>query len=100
MLWELTRSEYALILFQLKEKIIPTFEKYHGAGYKALIIVDNSQGHLAYTTNTLLTSRMNLRPGGKQARLRDGWYLKDNQKVIQAMVLPPITQNIQTSQRE
>lgn len=86
---ELTRSEYALIRFQLKEKIIPTFEKYHGAGYKALIIVDNSQGHSAYATNTLLTSRMNLRPGGKQAGLRDGWYLKDNQKVIQAMVFPP-----------
>ncbi|KDQ25265.1 hypothetical protein PLEOSDRAFT_1077894 [Pleurotus ostreatus PC15] len=77
-----------LFVKQLKEKIIPTFEKYHGAGYKALIIVDNSQGHSAYATDALLTSRMNLQPGGKQARLCDGWYLKDNQKVIQAMVFP------------
>ncbi|KAF9493177.1 hypothetical protein BDN71DRAFT_1483547 [Pleurotus eryngii] len=78
-----------LFVKQLKEKIILTFKKYHGAGYKALIIVDNSQGHLAYATDTLLTSRMNLQPDGKQAQLRDEWYLKNNQKVIQAMVFPP-----------
>jgi len=32
---------------QLKEKIIPTFETLHGAGYQALFLIDNSQGHAA-----------------------------------------------------
>ena len=31
---------------------------------------------------------MNLRPGGKQARMRDGWFLRDNQKVTQPMIFP------------
>jgi len=32
---------------KLCEKIIPAFEAVHGAGYQALIMVDNSQGHCA-----------------------------------------------------
>jgi hypothetical protein len=32
---------------------------------------------------------MNLRPSGKQARLKDGWYLRDdNVKIIQPMIFP------------
>ena len=73
-------------MFQLVEKIIPAFERAHGPGYQALIMVDNSQGHSAYSKDALLTSRMNLRPGGKQARLRDGWYMKNGKKIIQPMV--------------
>ncbi|KAH9913736.1 uncharacterized protein B0H18DRAFT_1087984 [Fomitopsis serialis] len=61
-----------LFVKQLKEKIIPTFERQHGAGHRMLLIVDNSQGHSAYAVDALLTSRMNLREGGKQAHLRDG----------------------------
>jgi hypothetical protein len=76
-------------LFQLVEKIIPAFERAHGPGYQALIMVDNSQGHSAYAVDALLTSRMNLRPGGKQARLRDGWYLQDGHIVTQQMIFPP-----------
>ena len=71
---------------QLQEKIIPAFEATHGPGYQALFPVDNSQGHSAYSTDALLASRMNLRPGGKQSRMRDGWFTRDNQKVIQSMV--------------
>lgn len=53
-------------------------------------MVDNSQGHSAYAKDALLTSRMNLRPGGKQASMRDGWYLRsDKTRVSQAMVFPP-----------
>ena len=32
---------------------------------------------------------MNLRPGGKQARMRDGWYMVDGQKITQPMIFPP-----------
>jgi hypothetical protein len=47
--------------------------------------VDNSQGHSAYSVDALLTSRMNLRPGGKQAKMRNGWYIRDGQQVTQLM---------------
>ncbi|KIL55377.1 hypothetical protein M378DRAFT_90974 [Amanita muscaria Koide BX008] len=77
-----------LFVKQLIEKIIPAFEKAHGPGYQALIMVDNSQGHSAYATDALLTSRMNLRPGGKQARLRDGSFMCGDQKVTQPMNFP------------
>lgn len=52
-------------------------------------MVDNSQGHSAYAEDALLTSRMNLRPGGKQASLRDGWYMQNRCKVSQPMNFPP-----------
>ncbi|KAJ3858435.1 hypothetical protein EV359DRAFT_69018 [Lentinula novae-zelandiae] len=73
----------------LKEKIIPVFEEVHGPGYQALIMVDNSQGHSAYAEDALLTSRMNVGSGGKQARLRNGWYLNSSgTRVSQSMVFP------------
>ena len=74
-----------LIEIQLQERIIPAFENAHGPEYQALIMVDNSQGHSAYAEDALLTSRMNMRPGGKQASLRDGWYMKDGEKISQLM---------------
>ena len=73
---------------QLVEKIIPAFERAHGPGYQALIIIDNSQGHSAYAVDALLTSQMNLRPGGKQAQLRDGWFMCGDQKITQQMSFP------------
>jgi hypothetical protein len=38
-------------------------------------MVDNSQGHSAYSEDALLTTRMNVNPGGKQGQLRDGWFV-------------------------
>ncbi|KIJ39628.1 hypothetical protein M422DRAFT_174797 [Sphaerobolus stellatus SS14] len=77
-----------LFVKQLKERFFPAFEKAHGPGYQALVLVDNSQGHSAYAEDALLSSRMNMRPGGKQAQLRDGWFMKDGQRVIQQMNFP------------
>lgn len=51
-------------------------------------MIDNSQGHSAYSKDALLSSRMNLNPGGKQARMRDGWFTQNGQKVIQPMIFP------------
>lgn len=73
---------------QLQEKIIPAFEETHGPGYQALFMIDNSQGHSAYSKDALLASRMNLHPGGKQARMRDGWFTRNGQKVVQPMIFP------------
>lgn len=52
-------------------------------------MVDNSQGHSAYAEDALLASRMNLRSGGKQARLRDGWFVQDGKHITQQMNFPP-----------
>lgn len=55
-----------------------------------LLMVDNSQGHAAYSADALLVSKMNMKPGGKQARMRDGWYYDHaGNKIMQPMVYPP-----------
>ena len=48
-------------------------------------MVDNSQGHSAYSVDALVTSRMNMNPGGKQPNMRNGWYVKDGIRVSQDM---------------
>ncbi|KIJ46075.1 hypothetical protein M422DRAFT_250504 [Sphaerobolus stellatus SS14] len=58
-----------LFVKQLKERFFSAFEAAHGSGYQALVLIDNSQGHSAYAEDALLTSRMNMHPGGKQANL-------------------------------
>ncbi|KAJ7604875.1 hypothetical protein DFH06DRAFT_1020554 [Mycena polygramma] len=73
---------------QLRKKIIPAFVKRHGPGYQALFVVDNSQGHSAYAVDALLVSRMNTKPGGKQARMRPGWFMRNNERVVQLMIFP------------
>jgi len=74
--------------WQLKEKIIPAFERVHGAGFRMLLMVDNSQGHSAYAKDALLMSRMNMNPGGKQAHLWDGWFMHHGNKITQHMIFP------------
>ncbi|KIL57128.1 hypothetical protein M378DRAFT_1031360 [Amanita muscaria Koide BX008] len=77
-----------LFVKQLTERIIPAFERAHGPLFQALIMVDNSQGHSAYSVDALLTSRMNMRPGGKQATMRDGWYIMHGERITQRMCFP------------
>lgn len=63
---------------QMSEKIIPAFEAAHGAGYRALFLIDNSQGHSAYAEDALrVSNRMNIKPGGKQACMWKGWFICD-----------------------
>lgn len=75
-------------IFQLHERIIPEFERLHGPEYQALIMVDNSQGHSAYSSDAILVSRMNLNLGGTQPKLRDGWYICNDHHILQKMVFP------------
>ncbi|KAG2103655.1 hypothetical protein BD769DRAFT_1367310, partial [Suillus cothurnatus] len=77
-----------LFVKQLTKKIIPAFERVHGAGHQALFLIDNSQGHSAYSEDALLATRMNVKPGGKQAYMCSGWYLNGQDKVIQSMIFP------------
>ncbi|KAG2120243.1 hypothetical protein DEU56DRAFT_873874 [Suillus clintonianus] len=78
-----------MFVAQLRNKIIPAFERAHGPGYQALFLIDNSQGHSAYADDALLISHMNINPGGKQAQMKDGWFIDaGGQKVIQPMMFP------------
>ncbi|KZT08516.1 uncharacterized protein LAESUDRAFT_736015 [Laetiporus sulphureus 93-53] len=65
------------------EKIIPAFERKHGPGFQACIFVDHSQGHSAYAEDALLVSCMNMQPGGKQAHMRDGWFIRNELNPIE-----------------
>ena len=51
-------------------------------------MVDNSQGHAAYSVDALLTSWMNFQPGRKQAKLHDGWFEQNGKRVAQSMNFP------------
>jgi len=51
-------------------------------------MVDNSQGHSAYSEDALLSSRMNMNPGGKQAKLRNGWFMQNGIHITQEMNFP------------
>jgi hypothetical protein len=54
-----------------------------------LFLIDNSQGHSAYADNALLILHMNINLGGKQAQMKDGWFIDaGGQKVIQPMMFP------------
>jgi hypothetical protein len=53
-----------------------------------LLMVDHSQGHCMYRLDALLVSRMNLNPGGKQAHMRDGWWMDGSVRRIQKMDYP------------
>lgn len=46
-------------------------------------MVDNSQDHSAYSADAHLASQMNMNPGGKQPKCKNGWFIQDRQVVIQ-----------------
>ncbi|KAG1883732.1 hypothetical protein F4604DRAFT_1575373 [Suillus subluteus] len=78
-----------MFIVQLHDKIIPAFECTHGPGYQVLFLIDNSQGHSAYADDVLLISCMNINLGGKQAQMKDGWFIDaGGKKVIQPMMFP------------
>ncbi|KAJ7333495.1 hypothetical protein DFH08DRAFT_708132 [Mycena albidolilacea] len=79
----------ARFIKQLEVRIIPAFERRHDRNiYRALFLIDNSQGHCAYSEDALVVNRMNWRSGGKQALMRDGWFMHAGQRIPQKMVLP------------
>ena len=50
-----------------------------------MFLFDQSTNHKSFEENALVASRLNLKPGGKQPQIRDGWHIKDGKTVIQAM---------------
>ena len=74
---------------RLRKKIIPASKELHlPSEYKALFLIDNSQGHSAYSADALLVSCMNLGPGGAKPCMQDGWYMWNGQKITRSMVFP------------
>jgi hypothetical protein len=45
----------------------------------ALFAFDNSSNHAAFKSDALVASRMNLKPGGKQPKMRDTVFGPNNQ---------------------
>ncbi|KIK54344.1 hypothetical protein GYMLUDRAFT_63279 [Collybiopsis luxurians FD-317 M1] len=80
---------HILISIQLQEKFFKAFAEAHRPGHIAVLLVDNSQGHSSYAPDAPCAGAMNLKPGGKQARMCAGWFMKDGQKVIQSMIYGP-----------
>ena len=57
----------------MKTIAIPLFElAWPKDSYEALFLFDNSSNHGCMPDDALMVSRMNLKPGGKQAHMKDG----------------------------
>ena len=65
-----------------------TILKFKYPGIRFAFILDRSSVHVRYSDSALLTSKMNLRPGGKQPKLRTTQYTKDGKVHEQVMVFP------------
>ena len=62
---------------QVLDKAIPVFEKEYGKDCKACFLFDNSPNHGVFAEDALIAEKMNLKFGGKQPLMRDGWYEVD-----------------------
>jgi len=62
---------------QVKTKAIPIFETIF-PNCIALFAFDNSSNYAAYRFDALVANRMNLKPGGKQPKMRDTVFGPDN----------------------
>ncbi|KAH7890045.1 hypothetical protein F5I97DRAFT_1934816 [Phlebopus sp. FC_14] len=75
-------------IFLYYKKIISTFKCAYSAGYQALFLINNSQGHSVYAEDTLVISHMNIKLRGKQAHMCDRWFIHNGQIIPQPMVFP------------
>ena len=70
-------------LEQLKDSVQIVECKYpREQGYKVTWIFDHSSCHGAYADDALLANRMNAKPGGKQAKLRDTVWEEKVQRMV------------------
>ncbi|ETV79110.1 hypothetical protein H257_07846 [Aphanomyces astaci] len=75
------------VIRQVSSKVLPAFAALH-PGRTALFTFDQSTNHAAYAADALRVNSMNLNPGGKQPKLRDGWYVVGSTRVAQPMSFP------------
>ena len=56
------------------EKTLKIIQLNYGGEFFLLLLLDHSPIHGAMAEDELNPKRMNVRPGGKQAVMKDGWY--------------------------
>ena len=70
---------------QIKEAVKIANIKYpREEGYRVVWIFDHSSCHAAMAEDSLDVSHMNVKPGGKQRIMRDGWWGGKAQKMVTA----------------
>ncbi len=69
---------------QMVDKALPIAEALY-PGYSLSFLFDNATSHSVYVEDALRIANMNKGIGGKQARLRDGWYYEDGVRKVQPM---------------
>lgn len=64
----------AKLLWQVMEKALPIAEVLYPR-YSILFMFDNATSHSVYAEDALCAHKINKGPGGKQVKLRNGWYV-------------------------
>lgn len=75
------------MLVQQLENAVAAF-KTHFPGCKGVWLFDNATSHSAFSKDALVANSVSLNPGGKQPRMKDGYFFKDGRKVVQPMCFP------------
>jgi len=75
------------MIAQIKIKALTVFNALH-PGCVGVFLFDNSTNHGAFAADALAAGKMNLRPGGKQPKMREGWFMDGATKIIQSMITP------------
>lgn len=73
------------VVMQTKHLAIPLFELTH-PDCEGVFVFDNSSCHGLYAPDALVASRLNANPGGQQPKMREGWFMRDGERVKQSMV--------------
>jgi hypothetical protein len=62
------------------------FEAAH-PGKELIFVFDNSTNHGTRSEDALIVRKINMHPGGLQPLMREGWPIRDEEKVPQSMVM-------------
>lgn len=65
-------------------KAVDIFEDAH-PGRKGVWLFDNATSHKAMAPDALIASKVGMRPGGAQPKMRDGWFFKNGAPIRQPM---------------
>ena len=63
------------------EKACDIMDANYNGEYKLAILMDHSPIHEAMAEDELNAKKMNVRPGGKQPIMKDGYFMRDGEKV-------------------
>lgn len=78
------QAKYAMLLF----------EKLHPPNCKGLFMFDNSSNHGLKAPDALNVKAVNANPGGEQAVMRKGWYVKEEREVEDGWIVIEIERQL------